>query len=122
MNRIYRNGFLARSARMRLTRPFFVSTPACVRLIVLWDSIYNHLSLKLDFASLKKGARPSRPFGDRYNCLHSSELKRTQTHTGGTPVPLCKNPKASCFCYYRRYRSFLWSGVFHFAELSNIPC
>ena len=122
MNRIYRNGLPARSARMRLTRPFFVSTPACVRLIVLWDSIYNHLSLKLDFASLKKGARPSRPFGDRYNCLHSSELKRTQTHTGGTPVPLCKNPKASCFWYYPRHRSFLWSGVFHFAELSNIPC
>ena len=122
MNRIYRNGFPERSARMKLTRPFFVSTPACVRLIVLWDSIYNHLSLKLDFASLKKGARPSRPFGDRYNCLHSSELKRTQTHTGGTPVPLCKNPKASCFWYYPRHRSFLWSGVFHFAELSNIPC
>ena len=97
MNRIYRNGFPERSARMKLTCPFFVSTPACVRLIVSWDSIYTHLSLKLDFASLKKGARPSRPFGDWYHCLHSSELKKRSHTQAGRLCPSAKTQKQAAF-------------------------
>ena len=36
----------------------------------------------------------------RLLAFYPSEPKSIPTHTGGTPVPLSKNPKASCFWYH----------------------
>ena len=76
---------------------------------------HTHLSLKLDFASLKKGARPSRPFGDWLNGSLPSAPKNTPTHTSGTPVPLSKNPKSSCFWFCLTLASLLSLGASAFA-------
>ena len=38
-------------------------------------------------------------------CLRSSNPNSTTKHTGGTPVLLSQNPKASCFWYYSPERN-----------------
>ncbi|NBR49147.1 hypothetical protein EBU02_09960 [bacterium] len=58
--------------------------------------------LKMDFAAQKKGGMAVSAVWTLVYLLAPCPLepRSTPTRTGGTPVPLSKNPKASGFWYY----------------------